>query len=88
MMKRILLLLLCLCLTAPAALAEAETSIVLSDDVITVNGAPIAEDPTQSVYLAREVETHPGVSAELAGVENRTVTITAAGSYRISVPGV
>lgn len=84
MMKRILLLLLCLCLTAPAALAGAETSIVLGDDIITVNGAPITEDPTQSVYLAREVETHPGVSAELAGLENRTVTITAAGSYRIS----
>ena len=83
-MKKMLLFLLCACmLCIPAFAEEAETEILLGDE-ITVNGEVISGDASQPVYLAYQVETHEDVPEELAGLENRVVTITAAGSYRVS----
>lgn len=85
-MKKLILFLICACLLAVPAFAEAaqETQILLSGDEISVDGAPIGEDSAQKVYLDHRIETHEDVPEELAELENRVVTITAAGSYRIS----
>ena len=83
-MKRLIILLLCalMLLGSPAALAE-ETVIVLGES-ITVNGEEITENPEEAVHLVRQTETHGDVPAELAGLENRVVTITKGGVYRLS----
>lgn len=83
-MKRLIILLLCalMLLGSPAALAE-ETVIVLGES-ITVNGEEITENPEEAVHLVRQTETHGDVPAELAGLENRVVTITRGGVYRLS----
>lgn len=86
-MKKLLTLLLALCMLTSCAFAEtppAETVIVLSDEGVTVNGEPIPEDEAAPVYLDRIVECHADVPAELAQVENRVVTITEGGVYRVS----
>lgn len=85
-MRNILITLLCLCLVSfvPAMADEAETVIVLSDDAVTVNGAPIGEDADAAVYLAHHVETHKDVPKDLKELSNRVVTICEAGVYRIS----
>lgn len=82
-MKKILALLLGLCLLMTLAAAEGQETQITLGDTIMVNGAPITENAENPVYLAHAVETHEDVSAELAGVENRVVTITAGGVYRI-----
>lgn len=83
-MKKWLSMLLTLCmLFTCAAATENETLIVLGEDAITVNGEAISED-VGAVYLARQVETHEDVPKALEGVENRVVTITEAGVYRIT----
>ena len=83
-MKRLIILLLCalMLLDSPAALAE-ETVIVLGES-ITVNGEEITENPEEAVHLVRQTETHGDVPAELAGLENRVVTITRGSVYRLS----
>ena len=83
-MKKLIILLLCalMLLGSPAALAE-ETVIVLGES-ITVNGEEITENPEEAVHLVRQTETHGDVPAELAGLENRVVTITRGGVYRLS----
>jgi len=84
-MKKILSMLLCLSLLLTAAWAEeSETIVLLSDDVITVNGTGIGEDPAADIYLAHRTETHEDVPEELASVSNRVITITEAGVYRFS----
>ncbi len=81
-----LLIALCLALMLmPACFAaETETTIVLSDDGVTVDGAAISQDTAQPVYLTYQTETHEDVAAELADVVNSVITIAAAGTYRIS----
>ena len=83
-MKKLIMLLLCalMLLGSPAALAE-ETVIVLGES-ITVNGEEITENPEEAVHLVRQTETHGDVPAELAGLENRVVTITRGSVYRLS----
>ena len=83
-MKKLIMLLLCalMLLDSPAALAE-ETVIVLGES-ITVNGEEITENPEEAVHLVRQTETHGDVPAELAGLENRVVTITRGSVYRLS----
>lgn len=84
-MKKLCSILLSLCLLLGLqAYAQEETLISLSDDAITINGETIGEDASAPVYLAYVTETHEDVAPELADVQNRVVTITAAGSYRIS----
>lgn len=83
-LKKLLICLLCLCMTVPAFAAEVETAIVLSDDVITVNGEAITQDESASVYLAYKNETHEDVPKDLKDLSNRVITITAAGTYRVS----
>ncbi len=83
-MKKLLSILLTLCLLMACAAAEdAETAITLGETIL-VNGTAITEDAAAPVYLAHKVETHPGVAEALKDVSNRVVTITAAGTYRIS----
>lgn len=85
MLKRIIACACCFCLLLSGAWAqEAEMQIVLGESVITVNGAEITEDVNADVYLAYQVETHEDVPKELEGLANRVVTITEAGSYRVS----
>ena len=85
MKKLCVCLLITLMLFACAAAAE-ETTIQLGE-TIRINGAVITEDPAAPVYLARKNETHSDVPGELLGIENRMVTITAGGVYRISGTG-
>lgn len=81
-------ILLTLCLTlalVPAAFAaEGQTTIVLSETGITVDGAAISQDTSAAVYLSKRTETHEDVSEELKNVENTVITITKAGGYHIS----
>lgn len=84
-MKKYLAIALCACLLLGGAYAhESETVIVLSENEITVNGELISESTDENVYLARSIEIHEDVPEELAGLENRVVTICDAGVYRIS----
>ena len=93
-MKRLFALLLCACLALGVSLAEepekpaapeppAETVITLDGQQISVNGAPIAEDAAQSVYLSRRVERHEGVPESLSELSNRVITIASGGAYRV-----
>jgi len=84
--KKLLVLLLSAFLLLGCAAAEAETVIQLGETIL-VNGGPISEDAAGAVYLVRQIETHSDVPAELQGVENRVVTITSGGVYRISGMG-
>lgn len=77
-----LLLILILALACNPALAEEETLILLSE-TITVNGVEITQDAGSDVYLVHRTETHEDVPEELQDVENRVVTITNGGTYRI-----
>lgn len=85
-MKKLLSLALTLCmLIIPSAhAAEAETVILLADDQITVDGSAITEDTAAPIHLTRIIETHEDVPEALKDVENRVVTITDGGVYRIS----
>ena len=83
-MKKWLLLILCTAMLLSCASAEEEWLITLSDEEIYVNGALISENAGDAVYLAREIQAHPDVPDALKNVENRVVTITKAGNYRIS----
>ena len=84
-MKKLLALLLAACLLPAAqACALGETVVFLSDQAITVDGAPISADPSAPVHLVMQKEAHEDVPQELLDLENRVVTITDAGSYRIS----
>lgn len=84
-MKKLLAMLLCCMMLMPSVLAEAaETTIVLSDDAITVNGDTITTDASAAVYLDTTSASNTDVSEDLQSVLNRAVTITTAGTYRIS----
>ncbi|MBQ8654077.1 MAG: carbohydrate-binding domain-containing protein [Clostridia bacterium] len=79
-----LALVLCMLMGTSASAESAETVIVLSDDQITVDGSAITEDTSAPVHLARVIETHEDVPENLKDVENRVVTITDGGVYRLS----
>lgn len=64
--------------------ADEQTTIVLSETGITVDGAAISQDASAAVYTSKRTETHEDVSEELKNVENTVVTITKAGNYHIS----
>lgn len=84
-MKKLLAMLLVCMMLVPSALAEAaEVTIVLGDDVITVNGETISMDASADVYLDTTSAGNTDVAEDLQGVLNRAVTITTAGTYRIS----
>lgn len=84
-MKKLLALLLACMMLVPSVLAESvENVIVLSDEGITLNGEAMSLDPTANVYLDTGVAGNEDVAEELRSVENRVVTITTGGVYRIS----
>ena len=64
--------------------AEKETTIVLSNDGITVDGTAISNSTSAAVYASKKIEIHEDVVEELKDVENTVITITEAGTYRIS----
>ncbi len=84
-MRKIVLCLLCICLCflTPAVAQETETLILFGEN-ITVDGEAITRDPAAPVYLENKVEIHEDVPDALKDLENRIVTITAAGTYRAS----
>lgn len=86
MLREIVIGLLAAVLMIPGCLAEGETAIVLGEQ-ITVNGAVITQDTSAAVYLDHRIETHEDVPGELQGIENRVVTITDGGIYRVSGEG-
>ena len=83
-MKKLFVCLMCLLLCLGCAGAEEVQTLIELGETILVDGAAIGEDPAAKVYLARQVEIHGDVPAELQGLENRVVTITSGGTYRIS----
>lgn len=87
-MKRILILgILSIIFTFNFVLATSnmlETSITSTGGEILINGEIIKSNRDQSIFLQRVVETHPDVSEENKNVENKIVTITKAGTYRIT----
>lgn len=84
-MKKLLALLLACMMIVSSVLAESvENIIVLSDEGITLNGEAMSLDPTANVYLDTGVAGNEDVAEELRSVENRVVTITTGGVYRIS----
>ena len=82
--KTAVLMLALALLCMPVTLAEVETLIQLSDDAITVNGAELNKKAVSGVQLQLRTETHEDVPEGLEGLENRAVTITEGGTYRIS----
>ena len=84
-MKRMFVLIMTLIMLAGCAAAqETEMLIVLSSEGITVNGDVISEKEQEAVYLARKTEVHEDVPEELKELSNCVVTITRAGTYRVS----
>ena len=87
-MKRLFALFAALCLLSACAAAEnPETLISLEPGGVTVNGAPISEDPSSPVFLALVNETHEDIPEELSSLSNQVITITAAyGYYALTAP--
>lgn len=83
-MKKIIILIAMMTLLAFNCVFAAEVSIELSNEAILINGETITEDAQNSIYLQKMVETHPDVSEENKNVENKIITITKAGTYRIT----
>lgn len=86
-MKKLLSLLLCALMMGCASadsLPSPETLITLSDDQILVDGSPITGNRDARVYLSYQTEVHPDVAPQLQGLENRVITITDNGAYRIT----
>jgi len=84
-MRKLFSVFLCLLLLGSAASAEqSETVILLDGDSITVNGEAITSETNAGVYLSLETQTHEDVPQEFLSVQNRVVSIAAAGTYRIS----
>jgi len=83
--KKGFLLALCMFfLFAGACASGNETCILLGADEITVDGKAITQDAAENVCLAFSTESHEDVPDALAGIENRIITITDSGVYRIS----
>lgn len=86
--KRCFISLLALAMMIPAgglaSAADTETVITLADTGVKVNGAPVSEKTGEDVYLSQKIETHEDVPASLAGLENQVITITRAGTYRVT----
>ncbi|MBR4111053.1 MAG: carbohydrate-binding domain-containing protein [Clostridia bacterium] len=82
-MKKIIILSTMMLLLTFNCVFAAEVSIELSKDAILINGESITDDVQRDIYLQKIVETHPDVSEENKNIENRIITITKAGTYRI-----
>ena len=82
--RLILLVLLCMALVFPSFAEEAEILITLSNETILLNGSAITEEENANVYLAYKTETHSDVPEALRDLQNRVITITAPGIYRVS----
>lgn len=87
-MKKGICFLLSLCLMLCCASAEAQETVIVLGETITVNGSAIGEDPSAAVYLEHRTETHSDVAPELQNVENRVITVTEGGTYRFSGEGM
>lgn len=74
-----------------------ETEIVLSDEMILVDGEPVSEDTSAPVFTGAEIVYYKAGKNELYGegdeadghteeeaAENTVVTITAPGTYRVT----
>ncbi len=83
-MKKLLAVLLSLCLLMACVSAEAADTVIVLGETITVDGAPITEDAAAPVHLALVNEKHGDVPEDLKDLNNRVVTITEGGVYRIS----
>lgn len=61
-----------------------ETTITLSNDKVLVGEEEISTDLKSDVYLQKAIETHPDVSDENKNLENKIITITKGGEYKIT----
>ena len=86
-MRSFIVFLLSLCLLLGGASAEAEQTVIQLGESILVNGQAISEDAAAQVYLAYQTEIHGDVPEDLQDLENRVVTITEGGVYRLSGTG-
>ncbi len=83
-MKKILSISIMLIILMFSFSFAAETTITLSSDKILVDGKEISTDLKGDVYLQTTIENHPDVSEENKDLENKVVTITKGGEYRIT----
>jgi len=74
----------CLCIPGVAFAEDNETIIKLSNDNITVNSTEISTSDSDAVYLDFKTEMHGDVTEEYKGIENKIITISDAGTYRVS----
>lgn len=64
--------------------APNETAISLSNSEILINNSLITTNDEDDIFLQKVVEAHPDVKEEYKNIENKIITITKAGTYRIS----
>jgi len=64
-----------------------ETLIKLSGSEILVNNEFITENLVEDIFLQKIIENHPDVAEENKNLENKVVTITKAGTYKITGTG-
>lgn len=82
-MKKFIIISTMMLLFAFNCVCATEVSIEFSNDTILINGESITDDIQKDIYLQKIVETHPDVLEENRDIENKVITITKAGTYRI-----
>ncbi len=83
-MKKFFLLALLISSLAGTSAFAAETKIDLSESDILVNDVQITSNKNEKIYLDKAIETHDDVAEEYKNLENKIVTITKGGEYRIT----
>lgn len=86
-MKRVIFIAMVCCLfvfNIVFAATNQEIKITGSNSEILINNQVINNDSTQDIYLQKIIESHPDVTEENKNIENKIITITKAGTYRIS----
>lgn len=83
-MKKIFLFALLISSVLGTSVFAAETKITLSESNVLINDVEITSNKNETVYLDKAIETHDDVAEEYKNLENKIVTITKGGDYRIT----
>lgn len=83
-MKKFFLLALLISSVLGTSVFAAETKITLSESNILINDVEITSNKSETIYLDKAIETHDDVAEEYKNLENKIVTITKGGEYRIT----